>query len=284
MDKAKPTARQLMVANTMRVTSLWPSRLLDLWRGFATNWLFLTIIPLPKTESSGESAGASLLDVRFFPVVGWILGIPAAGIYLFADFVGLTPLLCALLALGFQGAATGMIHEDGLGDVADSLGGRSPEQRLEILRDSRIGAYGTSALLFAVLLRLAALTALGSKDAWLAAAVLTTAGAVSRAAMGFLARSLPNARPHGLGATLLQTPSRHDLAVGALLAILPGLFLVGFPFMGLGLLLIGAILTGFAIWARRFLGGRTGDVLGAGQLLAECGFFLAANIATANMH
>lgn len=267
----------------MRVFSQWSPPLLDFWRGFTADWRFLTIIPLPKSVVPDELASATPLDVRSFPLVGWILGSLAAAVYLVADGVGLTPLLCALLAIGLHGAATGLLHEDGLGDVADSAGGRTPEQRLEILKDSRIGTYGVSALVLAAILRVAALSALGSRDPWLAAAVLMTAGAVSRTAMGFLARILPNARSYGLSATLLPKPSRRDLAISAVLAILPGLLLNGISVMGPALLLVGMMLTGLALLAHHGLGGRTGDVLGAGQLVAECGFLMAANIAVANM-
>ena len=243
-------------------------------QGFLTDWRFLTILPAPQT---GEQDGAAL-DVRFFPVVGWIVGALGAGVYLLADAFDLSAMLCALLALGCCSACTGLLHEDGLGDIADSMGGRSREHRLEILRDSRIGAYGVMTLLFVLLLRLGALTALGMQDAWLAAITLMSAGAFSRAAMACLARALDNAREDGLSASLLPTPSSQDLAIAIVIAILPGLLLTGIAMMILALLLGGVLLAAVSLWAQRQLGGRTGDVLGASQLLTEMGFLLAANL------
>ena len=243
------------------------------WRGFVADWRFLTILPAPV------QAGDTGLDSRWFAAVGWALGALAAAVYLLADAAGLTAWLCALLALGFVGAATGLLHEDGLGDVADSMGGRDRQRRLEILRDSRIGAYGVAAIVFCLLLRLAALTALGSESPWPAAAACAAACAFSRAGMGFLAAALDNARPDGLSASLLPQPPGSHLATAGLLALLPAVLLTGAATVALALLLAGLALTGLALWARRQLGGRTGDVLGAGQQLAECAFLLAATLA-----
>ena len=245
----------------------------DLLRGFRASWHFLTILPGSKTRS-GASAG--MLDVRSFPVVGAILGAIGAVVYILADIFGLPAMVCALLALGCYVAGTGLLHEDGLGDLADSIGGRTQERRLEILRDSRIGSFGVAALLFSFLLRLATLAALGSLSPILAAVALISASAFSRAAMGFPARALPNARADGLSATLLETPSNSALAVATLLGLLPGVILLGAGAVVLAVLLSGIMLAALSLWANWQLGGRTGDVLGASQILAEIGFLLAA--------
>lgn len=241
----------------------------SLTSGFIADWRFLTILPLPTTRHAPE------LDVRSFPLIGWILGALAAAAYLLAAAIGLPPLLCALLALGCLGATSGLLHEDGLADVADSMGGRNTEQRLAILRDSRIGAYGVSALCFCLLLRLTATSALGSISPWTVAAALMTAAALSRAAMGLPARALPQARAEGLSADLLPPPSANAIAIAALLALAPGLLLLGIPAMLTATLSTGAILLAFCWWARRHLGGRTGDVLGASQVTTECACLLA---------
>ena len=237
--------------------------------GFIADWRFLTILPLPATRHAPE------LDARCFPLIGWILGALAAAVYLVSAAANLPPLLCALLALGCLGATSGLLHEDGLADVADSMGGRDKEHRLAILRDSRIGAYGVSALCFCLLLRLAAVSALGSISPWTAAAALMTASALSRAAMGVPARALPQARSDGLSADLLPPPSLNALLIAALLALAPGLLLLGIPAMLTAVLVSGAALFVLCAWARRRLGGRTGDVLGASQVLAECACLLA---------
>ena len=244
----------------------------ELLQGLRVNWRFLTVLPGAGTSEAGTDA----LDIRSFPVVGGILGAIGAAVYLLADMSGLPATICALLALACYVVSSGLLHEDGLGDLADSLGGQTQEQRLEILHDSRIGNFGVAALLFGFLLRLASLTALGDISPFCAAAALVGAGAFSRAAMGFLAR-LPDAREAGLSATLLETPSNSALAVTALLGILPGIILLmSAKAVLLAILLGGAMLAGLSLWAKLQLGGRTGDVLGTGQVFAEIGFLLAA--------
>ncbi|MCY4031230.1 MAG: adenosylcobinamide-GDP ribazoletransferase [Hyphomicrobiales bacterium] len=261
-----------MTANTPPDGSPQGWSLNELLQGFRADWRFLTILPGAKTSE----ASASELDIRSFPVVGGILGAIGAAIYLFANMFGLPAIVCALLAMAGYIASSGLLHEDGLGDIADSLGGQTQERRLEILHDSRIGTFGVAALLLGFLLRLATLTALGSVSPVLAAVALLGAGAFSRAAMGLLARALPNAREDGLSATLLETPPNSALAVAALLGILPGVILLGMKAVVLAILLGGALLAGLSFWAKRQLGGRTGDVLGASQIFAETGFLLAA--------
>ena len=243
------------------------------WNGFVADWRFLTIVPVPAAWVSGVPAA---LDVRWFPLVGWIVGGGAAAVYLLADRVGLTPLLCALLALGFLGAVTGLLHEDGLGDVTDSMGGRTTEARLAILRDSRIGVYGAAAAVFCILLRVFALAALGGESACLAAGALATAGAFSRAAMGFLASALDNVRDEGSSAALLPKPTLAAVTVAAVL-VLPGLWLAGLAGLLAAVVTAGLLVAALALWAKARLGGRSGDVLGAGQVLAECAFLLAMN-------
>ena len=246
----------------------------DCRRGFLADWRFLTIVPLPGAKAPDAPPP---LDVRWFPLVGWIVGCGAAAAYLLAHHAGLAPLLCALLALGFLGAVTGLLHEDGLGDVADSMGGRTQEARLAILRDSRIGVYGVASVLFCALLRLLALASLGGESAHLAAAALAASSAFSRAGMGFLAAALDNARSDGLSAALLPRPAPTSLAIATAL-LLPAILLVGAAELLAALLAMAIALTLLALWAKMHLGGRNGDVLGAAQVLSECAFLLALNL------
>ena len=118
-----------------------------------------------------------------------------------ADRLGLPPLVCAGLAVGALVIVTGALHEDGLADVADGFGGGATrERKLEIMRDSRIGAYGAAALALSLILRVAALSALLDHGLGAAAAGLILAGAASRAAALAPLALLPAARADGLGA------------------------------------------------------------------------------------
>src|SRR5215470_12043275 len=117
--------------------------------------LFCTRLPLFHSVpiDSGNVASASWA----FPVAGTLVGGASALVYVAAWGSGLPPALAAALALAATLVVTGCLHEDGLADVADGFGGGSyRERKLEIMRDSRLGAYGACALVMSVILRWAA--------------------------------------------------------------------------------------------------------------------------------
>lgn len=126
---------------------------------FLTALRFLTRSPVPFVRTMDPPP---LRDsMAMFPVVGAIIGSVAAAGLILANLAGLPDLFCALLALGLAAYVTGAFHEDGLADVADGFGGGATrEERLEIMKDSRIGAYGTLTLIITVLARASLLTAL----------------------------------------------------------------------------------------------------------------------------
>ena len=205
----------------------------------------------------------------WFPVVGLGVGACSGAVWL----VGLSVLpgfAAAGLALGAGLLLSGGLHEDGLADTADGLGGGgTPERRLEIMADSRIGAHGTLALVFSVGLRWAALAALG---AWQGALALVVAATLGRAAMVPATALLPYARPEGLGRLTEGAGSREmTLALGlaALVAAAGG-------WGGLLALAIAALAAGIvAAFVGRRLGGYTGDALGAVEQVAETAALLA---------
>jgi adenosylcobinamide-GDP ribazoletransferase len=164
-------------------------------------------------------------------------------------------------------AVTGAFHEDGLADTADGFGGgRTQARKLEIMRDSRIGSYGTLALILSIVVRIAAV---GALPVGRAVPLLLAAGAVSRAAM-LLPMSLPPARTDGLGRSLGRVPWPSRLIAVAIaltvaLACLPWLLALE------AMLLAGAAGAAISVYARRRIGGQTGDVLGAACVIAECG-------------
>jgi adenosylcobinamide-GDP ribazoletransferase len=227
----------------------------------------LTRIPVPFTTPRPAGLWA-------WPLVGLVTGgaalVLGAGAVQFGVSVGVV----AVLALAVQAALTGGLHEDGLSDCADGFwGGHSVAQRLEIMKDSRIGSYGALALTLAMLARWSALVALLGAGAWglaLAAMIL------SRAAMGSVMAALPNARAGGLSARHGR-PSLAAAGAGCGLALA-----LGFGFAG-SLVAVLALAAGLAavsvaLVARAKIGGQTGDVLGATQVLAE---LVALSVATA---
>jgi len=231
---------------------------------------FLTRLPveIEPPPAPGELARTTPL----FPLIGALVGAAGGGAYALAWTLGLTGFLGALVAVTVMILLTGALHEDGLADVADGLGGgRTPAQKLEIMRDSRLGSYGALALILALSARTGALASLGIPEVVVPA--LVAAAAVSRSAILPL-MLLPPARPDGR-ASEAGPPS--TIAVGAGLAFgLAIAFVLLDPLPALaatGVALLTAIAVGLI--AMRQLGGITGDVLGAGQQAAEIAFLFA---------
>jgi len=136
---------------------------------------------------------------------------------------GVTPLgptPAAVLAVAVLAAATGALHLDGLADTADGFGGRTLDERLRIMRDHLVGAYGVVALVLVVLLKVATAAALAGRVEVMAAWV--AAGALSRAVGPALAAALPYVqRPGGSGSVLHggRAVGRATAAVGVAAAV-----------------------------------------------------------------
>ncbi|MEM8632411.1 MAG: adenosylcobinamide-GDP ribazoletransferase [Pseudomonadota bacterium] len=210
-----------------------------------------------------------------YPVVGGLVGALGAVAGLAALAVGLPPTLAALAILGTTIALTGALHEDGLADTADGFwGGYTPERRLEIMGDSRIGTYGVLALGLSLIARWAALSAL--LTAGPVFALLVATGTLSRLPMVWLMQTLPPARKGGLSSAAGK-PGILACIAATLIAILAGFwtgqaFVLEFALLALFALGIGAI-------ANAKIGGQTGDVLGASQQVTEIVLLCALLIA-----
>ncbi len=230
----------------------------------AAAFMLLTRVPVRWSAFSDEepNLGRSLWA---YPLVGGVVSAVGSGVFWFAHGV-LPDLLCAFLALLSTILMTGAFHEDGLADVADGFGGGfTKERKLEIMRDSRVGTYGTVAVLFSLGLRASALAALPLA---LAVPGFIAAGAASRMIIILMLRFLPPARKDGMG-TVAGRPGLLAVLVGSAIGI-GGSFLL-LPYQ-IAPLLIAATLAGAVIMARvalKQIGGFTGDVLGAGQQVAE---------------
>ena len=236
---------------------------------------FYSRLPVPPLP--GENDPHAVPDFgtlpRMLPLAGLILGLPGAAMLLAAWGIGLGPFLAATLAVTVSVLITGALHEDGLADVADGFGGGTTKaRRLEIMRDSRIGAYGGAALMLALALRIGALATLLDRGGAVAAIALVLAAALSRGAALAPLALLPPARADGAGAAVGR-PTRTTLITASALALtltLLGLAL-GLPLLGAGLMPVLAVLAALAVTAlaRRCIGGQTGDVVGAAQQVAE---------------
>jgi adenosylcobinamide-GDP ribazoletransferase len=201
-----------------------------------------------------------------FPIAGVLVATVAGLVYAVCDAIGLPIYISALFAVVALIIATGGLHEDGLSDLADGIwGGATPAKRLEIMSDSRIGAYGAIALIVSVAGRAAAIATIGEPVFVLGA--LVASAAVSRAMMPAMMAFGTPAKPDGLG-TRSGTPDVANWVVALLLAA--AIAALAAPAGWLICLIAAALGAALIAWfARRNLGGYTGDVLGAGQQVAE---------------
>ena len=222
-------------------------------------WAFLTRLPGGRHPAAGESMTAA---TPWFPVVGLVLG-GLLGVAYRALTEITSPVISALTVVGLGAIATGGFHEDGLADTFDSAGGYTIERRLEIMRDSRIGTFGTLALVVATGLKVAALSQLDGPDG---AVALMAAHSLGRGAALVVMAAGPEARTEGLAATSAGLRGRAIPTV--VLACVVAATALGPPTaVAAGAL---ALLAVASVWqARRWLGGTTGDVLGAVEQLAE---------------
>ncbi|MEM6887118.1 MAG: adenosylcobinamide-GDP ribazoletransferase [Pseudomonadota bacterium] len=235
---------------------LWP--LVDIWRA----GILLTRLPLPPlpTTAFANSAQAAWA----YPLIGVLLAAGAGATGLAFMALGLPTALVAGLALTVMTLVTGALHEDGLADVADGFwGGYACERRLEIMRDSQIGSYGVLALIISTGLRWGALAMLLPTGL----AAFVASAALSRAMMPCLMYALPHARQDGLSQQVGR-PSRVVVAVGLLFAAFASFALLG---AAASIAIAAALLVTLAMGhlARQKIGGQTGDVLGATQVLSE---------------
>lgn len=232
--------------------------------------VFFTRLPLPGFDF-GERRLADAIWAA--PLVGVAVGVIGGAVYVAALMLGVPVPVAAALALAATMLATGCLHEDGLSDVADGFGGgKTREKKLEIMRDSRIGAYGAAALMMSALIRWSAVAALANP--LYACTALIAAHAASRALLPMFMHIVPAARQDGLGAgagTVKADAACVALAIGAaalvatsLAGLLPAVILLAFVFLA------------FRMLCLRQIGGQTGDTLGALQQLGEIAVLVVA--------
>lgn len=224
---------------------------------------FLTIFPvLPARAASDETVAASF---AWFPLVGFLIGVA-----LCLEDVVLAPVfsqvLRSVLVLASLTVVTGAVHLDALADTADALGaGRDRPRALEILRDSRIGSFGAVALFFALILKLLALSTLVGSRRY---GALYVAPGFARWAMVAVQDGLPYLRDDGAGTTLLARAGRRNLVLATITAI--AAMLPMFSAQVFEAAAIAAITTIIMrAFYRRWLGGVTGDLIGACGELVE---------------
>ena len=229
---------------------------------------------LPLTRATPFAGGAIGKAGWAFPVAGLAIGVIGAAVYVLANRLGLPPWPAAALSVTATLVVTGCLHEDGLADTADGFGGgKTREQKLEIMRDSRTGAYGVCALAMSLLLRVGALASFGDTRSVLWALIASHTAA--RATMPVFMWLLPPARSDGLSFQAGRPPG-DSVAASAAIAFVVLLFCLH-PGRGVmaSIVLIAAV--ALVAWlSMRQIEGQTGDVLGALEQVSEILVLLVA--------
>lgn len=259
---------------------------------------FFTRIPITGRLAGWVGYSPELLraSAAHFPGVGVLVGAAGAAVFALAQALlpdtTFAPLLAAAFATLATVLLTGGFHEDGLADVADGLGGSaSPERALEIMKDSRVGAFGALALVLALLCKVALLALLGSVEGtpeaweqapfggWYAAAALWTGHVVSRGLPLLVIRWLPHV---GDTTTSKSKPLADQISPNRLLLALMWCFmtlaLASLVLNAMNLIVACSLAVLALLWLARLfkrrLQGFTGDCLGATQQVCEIAFYL----------
>ncbi len=243
---------------------------------------FFSRIPLPKLGKWDDlnTAPDFRLRARSIPLAGAVISLPSIVVLLVLSQSALSSGVVALLAIAVVAAVQGCLHEDGLSDVVDGFfGGHTAERRLEIMKDSRIGAFGTVALVLSLSLRWLLLSSLLETFGGLGAALgYLAAETAGRTGMVWIWHTVPAAYQGGLS-TRFGIPTKTALYQAACF---------GLPFVVISLfylsfwqVVLGALVSFVLVWALAKLSfskikGVTGDVLGAAQQVGSLGFLLGA--------
>ncbi len=225
-----------------------------------TAFNFLTILPLPWRDTSQQSLGQA---VGWFPLVGLAIGVVLAGLdWGLSQFLpsGVTAVLVMIAWL----LASGAIHFDGFLDSCDGLfGGKTPDHRLEIMRDHRVGAFAVAGGGLLLLLRYSALTGLPLRTI-----PLLLAPVLGRWAMSLAIVFFPYARKQGLGRAM-KDHARWPQALQATLIALAAAWFIGGPAGLMAMVTAGVVMILAALFIRTRIPGLTGDSYGAINELVE---------------
>lgn len=221
---------------------------------------FLTILPVaPRGVAQMGSARA------YFPLVGLALGAILAGLDFAARQALPTPVVGALLVVALL-VLTRAIHTEGFLDSCDGLfGGYSPARRLEILRDTHVGAFAVVGGVSLLLLKWSLLSGIPDE---VRAGLLTVFPCLSRFGMLSTMAAFPYAREHGIGTAFQAGARRWHVVLGLVAAAVAAGVLLGAS----GLFMLGvaiAVSLALGLWISRMLGGMTGDAYGAVNEVAE---------------
>ncbi len=230
---------------------------------------FFTRIPIGKRDFGSLTLAQA---ATYFPIVGAVIGLFTGGFYLAMLWLGLPNMVSAWLTVVFQLLLTGCLHEDGLADTADGLAsGRDREQKLSIMRDSRIGSYGVLALITIISLRA---NLIGSFTGNFVTIIVFVATATcSRAFLAVFMQTISYARNYGLAVRAGKPAIEQTIiaiSIGVFSLLLTGKILATLT----GVFSLAIIYVVIKQITNKNFGGITGDVLGATQQISEVAMLL----------
>ena len=234
---------------------------------FFTALMFFTRLPVPTLDYSQEKLNASS---RYFPLVGILVGTLSATVFMFSSII--LPLKVAvLLAMIASIWITGAFHEDGFADACDGFGGGYTKERiLEIMKDSRIGAFGAIGIILLLILKFLLLSEINPMMIPIA---IVSGHAISRLISISLLYSMVYVKEEGKAKPLSTALPLGSLIVASIFGLLP---LLLFKKIFILLILIPLLITRsyLSYYFKKHIGGYTGDCLGASQQVSEIVFYL----------
>jgi adenosylcobinamide-GDP ribazoletransferase len=237
---------------------------------------FLTIIPVIDQRRASEDAVAA--SFAWFPIVGFAIGIALAAEDWLLSYVCAQVIRSVLIVISLT-VVTGAFHLDGLADTADALGaGRDRDRALDILRDSRVGTFGASAIFFDLTLKILALSTLAGTRRY---AALIIAPTLARFAMVMVGIGIPYLRESGAGTAFLNSQSLGWRRRVAVIFLIIDCAILLSPFRTVGVLAVSLALliaSLMHLFYRRWLGGVTGDLIGACGEVIEIAVLLTMSL------
>ena len=234
--------------------------------------MFLTRLPVGRFHEFREEDVA--MSTIYFPVVGALIGLAGGLVLLTSSMV--PPVMAVLISMLITICLTGGLHEDGLADSADGLiGGQDPQRRLEIMKDSRIGAYGALALWFSLTAKLFLVQSLLAVNLVMAVEAMVIAHCFGRTATVALLTYLPYARiEYSKSGSFGNKVTFRQLVPVLVFAVILSFLLLGLQ--GVFCLTAGIVVTLVCgLYFKDKIGGITGDCLGAANQLVELSAYLS---------
>lgn len=235
---------------------------------------FLTIIPV-RRQISPEAVGRS---IGYFPVVGIIIGLILAGLSWLLGLL-LPPALVSVLLIVSLVVISGALHLDGLIDTCDGIAGhKTPEERWQVMHDSRAGGFG---VIGAACLLLVKYVSLNSVPPGLLITTLVLMPVVSRWAMVYAVFAYPYARPSGLGKVFKQGATWRRLMMATIVTLVVAIVL----FQSAGVVImfgIWVIVVVMAAYLKPKFSGLTGDIYGAINEVAEASVLILVSLLAHN--